>query len=132
KDGKPVLAVSVAGGDGQDQTTLQLLLDAIDFGLSPEQSVTAPRFGTNHHLGSFRQTPPKLGSLLPAASFDDTTVANLKGRGHGSGRMVRRCANQSETRVTLPVQLPRSVVSSLIRAGMPLLTLPMNSCSTSA
>src|SRR5262249_40203013 len=26
KDGKPVLAVSVAGGDGQDQTTVQLLV----------------------------------------------------------------------------------------------------------
>src|SRR5262249_1860714 len=64
KDGKPVFAVSVAGGDGQDQTTLQLLLNCIDFGLSPAEAVTAPRFGTNHHLGSFRQTPPQLGSLL--------------------------------------------------------------------
>src|SRR5207244_9956134 len=55
KDGKPVFAVSVAGGDGQDQTTLQLLLKAIDFGLSPAEAVTSPRFGTNHLLNSFRQ-----------------------------------------------------------------------------
>src|SRR5262249_11724152 len=63
KDGKPVIAVSVAGGDGQDQAALQVLLNVIDFGLAPKDAVTAPRFGTNHHLGSFRQTKPDLGSL---------------------------------------------------------------------
>ena len=31
-DEKPVLAISVAGGDNQDQMTLQLLIDHIDFG----------------------------------------------------------------------------------------------------
>src|SRR6185436_3824275 len=63
KDGKPAIAVSVAGGDGQDQATLQMLLDVIDFGMTPAEAVTVPRFGTNHHLGSFRQTKPDLGSL---------------------------------------------------------------------
>src|SRR5262249_40566713 len=71
REGKPVLAVSVAGGDGQDQTTLQLLVDAIDFGLSPADAVTAPRFGTDHLLGSFRQKPPVLGSLLVNAEMDE-------------------------------------------------------------
>src|SRR5205085_7679364 len=63
KDGKPVLAVSVAGGDRQDQTTLQLLLNCIDFGPSPDRAVTGPRFATDHHLGSFRHKAPVLGSL---------------------------------------------------------------------
>src|SRR5207245_1192209 len=45
KNGHPVIAISVAGGDGQDQTTLQVLLNLIDFGLSPSQAWTAPRFG---------------------------------------------------------------------------------------
>jgi gamma-glutamyltranspeptidase/glutathione hydrolase len=81
-DGKPVLAVSVAGGDGQDQATLQMLLDVIDFGLSPAEAVTAPRFGTNHLLGSFRQTPPKLGSLLLYRDFSEETVRDLRARGH--------------------------------------------------
>src|SRR5206468_2461045 len=44
KDGKPAFAVSVAGGDMQDQATLQLLVSAIDFGMSPADAVTAPRF----------------------------------------------------------------------------------------
>jgi gamma-glutamyltranspeptidase/glutathione hydrolase len=82
KDGKPVIAVSVAGGDGQDQATLQMLLDVIDFGLSPEQAVTAPRFGTNHHLGSFRQTPPELGSLLIYSDVGESTIKELEARGH--------------------------------------------------
>jgi gamma-glutamyltranspeptidase/glutathione hydrolase len=77
-----VYAVSVAGGDGQDQATLQLLIDAIDFGMSPEQAVTAPRFGTNHHLGSFRQTPPELGSLLVYPEVGEKTIEDLKARGH--------------------------------------------------
>jgi gamma-glutamyltranspeptidase/glutathione hydrolase len=82
KEGKPVLAVSVAGGDGQDQTVLQMLLDAVDFGLSPAECVTAPRFGTNHHVGSFRQTPPALGSLLLYPEFGEATIHDLEARGH--------------------------------------------------
>jgi gamma-glutamyltranspeptidase/glutathione hydrolase len=82
KDNKPVIAVSVAGGDGQDQTTLQLLIDLIDFGLSPDQAVTAPRFGTNHQLGSFRQTPPQLGSLLIYPEMGEAIINDLALRGH--------------------------------------------------
>jgi gamma-glutamyltranspeptidase/glutathione hydrolase len=82
KNGKPVLAVSVAGGDGQDQATLQLLLNAIDFGMSPEQAVTAVRWQTEHHLGSFRQTAPKLGSLSFHPDIGAATAAQLTNRGH--------------------------------------------------
>jgi gamma-glutamyltranspeptidase/glutathione hydrolase len=82
KDGKPLLAVSVAGGDGQDQTTMQLLLDVLDFGMSPAEAVTAPRFGTNHLLGSFRQKAPEPGSLLIYADVGDKVLADLRERGH--------------------------------------------------
>jgi gamma-glutamyltranspeptidase / glutathione hydrolase len=82
KGGKPLLAVSVAGGDGQDQAALQLVLNEIDFGLLPAESVAAVRFGTNHHLGSFRQTPPDLGSLLIHSDADAGTIERLKSLGH--------------------------------------------------
>jgi gamma-glutamyltranspeptidase/glutathione hydrolase len=82
KDGKPVLAVSVAGGDEQDQTSLQLILNHIDFGLKPSDSVTAPRYGTSHHLGSFRQTPPVLGDLHISPDVGNSTIAQLESRGH--------------------------------------------------
>lgn len=82
KGGKPVLAVSVAGGDGQDQATIQHLINAIDFDMAPAESVTAPRFGTNHHIGSFRQTPAELGSLLLYEELGDAVIGELRARGH--------------------------------------------------
>jgi gamma-glutamyltranspeptidase/glutathione hydrolase len=82
KNGKAVMAVSVAGGDGQDQATLQILENLIDFGMSPAEAVTAPRFGTNHFVGSFRQTPPSLGSLFVNPEVGEGTIQDLKARGH--------------------------------------------------
>jgi gamma-glutamyltranspeptidase/glutathione hydrolase len=82
KDGRPVLAVSVAGGDLQDQVALQMVLNAIDFGLSPDASVTAPRFSTDHHVGSFLQAPPKPASLTLAAGVAGDVASALGARGH--------------------------------------------------
>ncbi|MBX6311405.1 MAG: gamma-glutamyltransferase [Isosphaeraceae bacterium] len=82
KEGRPVIAVSVAGGDGQDQVTLQMLLDLIDFDLSPAEAVTAPRFVTEHFLGSFRQAPPVLGGLKINAEVGEAVLDELRSRGH--------------------------------------------------
>jgi gamma-glutamyltranspeptidase / glutathione hydrolase len=82
KNGKPVLAVSVAGGDGQDQAALQMILNFVDFGLNPSESVRAIRFGTNHMVGSFRQAPPALGSLLIYPEAEEDTRKDLHARGH--------------------------------------------------
>jgi gamma-glutamyltranspeptidase/glutathione hydrolase len=48
KDGKPFLALSTPGGDNQDQALLQVLLNIIDFGMTPQEAVEAPRFQTEH------------------------------------------------------------------------------------
>jgi gamma-glutamyltranspeptidase / glutathione hydrolase len=82
KDNKPSLAISVAGGDLQDQVSLQVLLNSIDFGLPPDKAVTAPRFSTAHHIGSFSQPPPSLGSLSVYEEVGEKTLANLAARGH--------------------------------------------------
>ncbi|HZL87804.1 MAG TPA: gamma-glutamyltransferase [Pirellulaceae bacterium] len=82
KDQKPALAISVAGGDLQDQVSIQLLLNCVDFGMTPEQAVVAPRFCTNHHIGSFRQTPAALGSLSVYEQVGEKTIADLAARGH--------------------------------------------------
>jgi gamma-glutamyltranspeptidase/glutathione hydrolase len=96
KAGRPVLAVSVAGGDGQDQATLQLVMNQIDFALSPRESVSAPRFGTYHHIGSFGQTPPSLGSLVINREAGDATIAALESLGHkvrvSNGALWSPCA----------------------------------------
>jgi gamma-glutamyltranspeptidase/glutathione hydrolase len=82
KAGKPVLAVSVAGGDAQDQVALQLIVNAIDLGLPPAASVTAPRWQTHHYVGSFGQSEPLLGSLFVQADFGAPALEALRGLGH--------------------------------------------------
>jgi gamma-glutamyltranspeptidase/glutathione hydrolase len=82
EEGKPAFAVSVAGGDGQDQVTLQLLLNLIDFRLSPAEAVTAPRFVTEHYISSFRQRPPELGQLRINADVGEEVIEALKRLGH--------------------------------------------------
>ena len=88
KDGKPVIAISVAGGDLQDQTTLICLLNLIEFGIMPKDSVRAPRFSTGHHEGSFnpnpdrRKTLGRLGGLAVEDRVSEEVIAELKKRGH--------------------------------------------------
>ncbi|GAB4362965.1 MAG: gamma-glutamyltransferase [Calditrichia bacterium] len=82
KEGKPVMAISIAGGDLQDQVALQLLLDYIHFGMLPAEAVKAPRFATGHHIGSFGQDPPRLGSLQLQATISAEMAEELAKRGH--------------------------------------------------
>jgi gamma-glutamyltranspeptidase/glutathione hydrolase len=82
KDGKPVLAISVAGGDLQDQAAIQLILDFVEFGMLPERAVAEPRFATAHHTGSFGQARPRLGTLQVNIRVDEAVRDELKGRGH--------------------------------------------------
>lgn len=88
KDGKPLLAVSVAGGDLQDQATLNLLLDHIEFAQLPAEAVVAPRFATVHHQDSFDPNPERTetlgaaGSLSINTSVDGAVREELVRRGH--------------------------------------------------
>jgi gamma-glutamyltranspeptidase/glutathione hydrolase len=88
KDSRPVLAISVAGGDLQDQAALNLLLDFIEFGLEPAAAVTAPRFATAHHQDSFdpnpvrEQTFIRAGSLTISDQIDQGVRDELARRGH--------------------------------------------------
>jgi gamma-glutamyltranspeptidase/glutathione hydrolase len=82
REGAPVLAVSVAGGDAQDQVALQLVLDRVDFGLSPEASVRAPRILTDHYVGSFGQSAPRLGSAILQDEISAGVARALSAKGH--------------------------------------------------
>lgn len=88
KDGAPILAISVAGGDLQDQTTLNLLLNFIEFDLLPEEAVRTPRFATAHHQDSFdpnpnrEQTFKEAGSLTINDSVKESVHDELSRRGH--------------------------------------------------
>ncbi len=88
KEGKPVMAISVAGGDLQDQVALNLLLNVIEFGMLPEAAVTTPRFATAHHQDSFdpnhdrTQTFIEPGSLSISDQVSECVQEELSHRGH--------------------------------------------------
>jgi gamma-glutamyltranspeptidase/glutathione hydrolase len=91
KGGKAVLAISVAGGDLQDQTTLNCLLNHVEFGMMPEDAVTALRFSTSHHQNSFdpnsdrKATLGTLASLTVDDKLDESVRGELARRGHKIG-----------------------------------------------
>lgn len=82
KDGKPFMVISVAGGDQQEQTALQILLNVLEFGMRPQDAVETVRFGTNHLIGSFRQTPMDPASLIIENDAPKGTIDALQSKGH--------------------------------------------------
>jgi gamma-glutamyltranspeptidase/glutathione hydrolase len=81
-DNQPVLAISVAGGDQQDQAAIQVILNYVEFGMSPEEAFKAPRFSTAHFISSFGQDRADLGSLSVPNTLTEEVQADLRARGH--------------------------------------------------
>ena len=82
KGEKPFMLVSVACCDQQDQTSLQMILNVIEFGMQPQKAAETTRFGTNHFIGSFCQPPVKPGSLTIEDSAPEKTLKALREKGH--------------------------------------------------
>jgi gamma-glutamyltranspeptidase/glutathione hydrolase len=81
-DNQPVIAISVAGGDQQDQAAIQVILNYIEFGMGPEDAFKAPRFSTTHFISSFGQDRANLGSLSVPTTLPENVQADLRARGH--------------------------------------------------
>ncbi|MCC7263050.1 MAG: gamma-glutamyltransferase [Candidatus Latescibacteria bacterium] len=103
KGGKPVLAISVAGGDLQDQATLNLLLNHIDFGQSPEEAVRTPRVATHHHQDSFDPNPQREQTFIRAGSLtiNDRIEAQVRAELARRGHQVEAKAGHIATPVML-------------------------------
>ncbi|HEY2821222.1 MAG TPA: gamma-glutamyltransferase [Candidatus Acidoferrum sp.] len=82
RDRHPVMAISVAGGDQQDQAAIQVILNYVEFGMSPEEAFKAPRFSTTHFISSFGQDRANLGSLSVPIALPESVQADLRARGH--------------------------------------------------
>ncbi len=82
KDGKPYLAMSTPGGDNQDQALLQVLLNIIDFGMTPQQAAESPRFQTEHFYGSFLNHEFIAGKLNLEDRMPAATIEALRALGH--------------------------------------------------
>jgi gamma-glutamyltranspeptidase/glutathione hydrolase len=82
KDGEPFLALSTPGGDNQDQALLQTLLNIIDFGMTPQEAVEAPRFQTEHFYSSFGGHDFNPGKLNLESRIPKATADKLAAQGH--------------------------------------------------
>ena len=82
KDGKPVMAFGVMGGDFQPQGHSQVTMNMIDFGMSPQQAGEQPRV---EHGGSSTQTGGKMengGVLTFERGITDEVKVQLAAMGH--------------------------------------------------
>ena len=82
RDGKPFLALSTPGGDNQDQALLQVLLNIVEFGMSPQEAVEAPRFQTEHFFSSFGNHEFSPGGLNLEGRIAKETADKLAALGH--------------------------------------------------
>ena len=71
RDGAPVLGIGTPGSYGILQTTLQMLLNRLDFGFNVQATIEAPR------VRAFEQTRVDVEGRIPASSLD-----GLRARGH--------------------------------------------------
>jgi gamma-glutamyltranspeptidase/glutathione hydrolase len=80
--GEPYLAWGSPGGDGQDQWSLQFLLNVVDFGMSLQEAIDAPNFHVRHFRRSFHPHPMQLGILVLEDRIPPSVRAPLGRRGH--------------------------------------------------
>jgi len=82
KDGAPVMAFGLMGGDMQPQGHAQVVVNLVDFGMNLQDAGDAIRF---HHTGSSEPTGTVMtggGVLHIEDGLPDSVLAELKRRGH--------------------------------------------------
>ncbi|MBN2313902.1 MAG: gamma-glutamyltransferase [Sedimentisphaerales bacterium] len=82
KDRRPIFSFGVMGGDFQPQGQVQVLMNLIDFGMSPQQAGEQPRV---RHLESSEPTGTKIvagGSVIFERHISDSVKRKLASMGH--------------------------------------------------
>lgn len=82
KAGEFYLEMSTPGGDNQDQALLQVLLNIIEFGMSPQEAAEAPRFQTEHFYSSFAFHEFSPGGVNLEGRIGRATADQLIALGH--------------------------------------------------
>jgi gamma-glutamyltranspeptidase/glutathione hydrolase len=81
-DGTPWGVLSTPGGDNQEQSLLQVFLDAFLFRMDAERAIEAPRFQTRHLVSSFDNHAMNPGDLLLDERISSSVMTDLAQRGH--------------------------------------------------
>lgn len=82
EQGKPLLALSTPGGDNQEQSLMQLMLNVIEFHMNAQAAVEAPRYETRHLVSSFDNHAWNRGDLILDERTPQAVAAELAARGH--------------------------------------------------
>lgn len=82
RDGEFYIAFGTPGGDVQCQAMLQVLLNVVEFGMSVQEAVEAPRFGTFSFPNSFAPHEYLPGRLYVEAAVPAPTLSQLRVLGH--------------------------------------------------
>lgn len=76
KDGRPCLVYGTMGGEGQPQTQAAIVTRVVDFGMTPQEAITAPRWLYGRTWGAASNDVKLEGRIPPAV------VEELARRGH--------------------------------------------------
>ena len=82
RNGEPFMVFGTPGGDGQDQWTLQFLLNYVDFGMDLQQALDAPTVHTVHFPSSFYPRESFPGRLVAESRIPREVITALEDRGH--------------------------------------------------
>jgi len=85
RNGEPYMAFGTAGGDCQDQWTLQFFLNYVDFGMNLQEALDGIEFHTDHVPGSFYPRGAAPGSMQIDNRTPKDVIEELKRRGHKIG-----------------------------------------------
>lgn len=82
RDGRPEMVFGTPGGDSQDQHTLQVFLNIVEFGMDLQAAMDAPLFHSHHFASSFYPHEAFPKRLFVEGRLPDATIAALRGLGH--------------------------------------------------
>jgi gamma-glutamyltranspeptidase / glutathione hydrolase len=82
KGGEFFMELSTPGGDNQDQALMQVVLNVIEFGMSPQEAAESPRFQTEHFYSSFAFHEFVPGKVSLEGRIPKATADALAALGH--------------------------------------------------
>jgi gamma-glutamyltranspeptidase / glutathione hydrolase len=82
RNGLPMMAFSVQGGDSQDQNLLQYFLNIVEFEMTPQQAAEAPNINSFQMRNSFDDHTAQPGRMLVPAAAGEEVRAQLERMGY--------------------------------------------------
>lgn len=82
REGRPWIAYGSMGGDQQDQWMLQFVLNVVDFGMTLQEAIEAPKFSSEHFPGFFAPHDFIPNRLRIEETVGRAVLDDLAARGH--------------------------------------------------